>query len=85
MTRSRTTTMLLFAVVLLVALSAWLLGNGSAVTPASAATETPPPDRAREGILVSATGEVLGVPDTLRADFAVGTTAATVDDALNLR
>ena len=42
-------------------------------------------DRAREGILVSATGEVLGVPDTLSADFAVGTTAATVDDALNLR
>lgn len=84
MTRSRTTTLLLFAVVLLVALSAWLLGNGSAVTPASAATETPPADRAREGILVSATGEVLGVPDTLRADFAVGTTAATVDEALNL-
>ena len=84
MTRSRTTTMLLFAVVLLVALFAWLLGNGSAVTPASAATETPPPGRAREGILVSATGEVLGVPDTLRADFAVGTTAATVDEALNL-
>ena len=61
MTRSRTTTMLLFAVVLLVALSAWLLGNGSAVTPASAATETPSAGRAREGILVSATGEVLGV------------------------
>ena len=84
MTRSRTTTLLLFAVVLLVALSAWLLGNGSAVTPASAATETPSAGRAREGILVSATGEVLGVPDTLRADFAVGTTAATVDEALNL-
>ena len=84
MTRSRTTTLLLFAVVLLVALSAWLLGNGSAVAPASAATQTPPADRAREGILVSATGEVLGVPDTLRADFGVGTTAATVDEALNL-
>ena len=84
MTRSRITTLLLFAVVLLVALSGWLLGSGSAVTPASAATETPPADRAREGVLVSATGDVLGVPDTLRADFAVGTTAATVAEALNL-
>ncbi|HEX6578464.1 MAG TPA: SIMPL domain-containing protein [Jiangellaceae bacterium] len=84
MTRSRTTTLLLVAVVLLVAMSAWLLGNGSAGTPASAAMETPPADRAREGVLVSATGEVVGVPDTLRADFAVRTTAATVDEALNL-
>jgi uncharacterized protein YggE len=84
MTRSRTTTLLLVAVVLLVALSAWLLGNGSALAPATAATETAPADRAREGVLVSATGEVVGVPDTLRADFAVGTTAATVDEALTL-
>ena len=66
------------------ALSSWLLGNSSVATPARAATETPPVDRAREGVLVSATGEVLGVPDTLRADFGVRTSAATVDEALNL-
>jgi uncharacterized protein YggE len=43
-----------------------------------------PPTVPREGVLVSATGEVLGVPDMLRADFGVGMTAATVDEALNL-
>jgi hypothetical protein len=84
MTRSRSTTLLVFALLLLVALSSWLLGNSSVATPARAATETPPVDRAREGVLVSATGEVLGVPDTLRADFGVRTSAATVDEALNL-
>jgi uncharacterized protein len=84
MTRSRSTTLLVFALVLLVALSSWLLGNSSVATPARAATETPPVDRAREGVLVSATGEVLGVPDTLRADFGVRTSATTVDEALSL-
>lgn len=84
MTRSRSTTLLVFALVLLVALSSWLLGNSSVATPARAATETPPVDRAREGVLVSATGEVLGVPDMLRADFGVRTSATTVDEALNL-
>jgi uncharacterized protein len=83
MTRSRSTIVLLLTLVLLVALSSWLLGNGSVAASASVAGETPPVDRAREGVLVSATGEVLGVPDTLRADFAVSTTAATVDEALN--
>jgi len=83
MTRSRSTIVLLLTLVLLVALSSWLLGNRSVAASASVAGETPPVDRAREGVLVSATGEVLGVPDTLRADFAVATTAATVDEALN--
>jgi uncharacterized protein YggE len=83
MTRSRSTIVLLLTLVLLVALSSWLLGNRSVAASASVAGETPPVDRAREGVLVSATGEVLGVPDTLRADFAVSTTAATVDEALN--
>jgi uncharacterized protein len=83
MTRSRSTIVLLLTLVLLVALSSWLLGNRSVAASASVAGETPPVDRAREGVLVSATGEVLGVPDTLRADFAVATTAVTVDEALN--
>jgi hypothetical protein len=83
MTRSRSTIVLLLTLVLLVALSSWLLGNRSVAASAGVAGETSPVDRAREGVLVSATGEVLGVPDTLRADFAVATTAATVDEALN--
>jgi uncharacterized protein YggE len=83
MTRSRSTILLLLTLVLLVALSSWLLGNRSVAASASVAGETPPVDRAREGVLVSATGEVLGVPDTLRADFAVAASAATVDEALN--
>jgi uncharacterized protein len=83
MTRSRSTIVLLLTLVLLVALSSWLLGNRSVAASAGVAGETSPVDRAREGVLVSAAGEVLGVPDTLRADFAVATTAATVDEALN--
>ena len=83
MTRSRSTILLLLTLVLLVALSSWLLGNRSVAASASVAGETAPVDRAREGVLVSATGEVLGVPDTLRADFAVQASAATVDEALN--
>ena len=84
MTRSRSTMVLLLALVMLVALSSWLLGNRSVIAPASAAAATQPVDGARDGVLVSATGEVLGVPDTLRADFGVGANAATVDEALNL-
>jgi uncharacterized protein YggE len=83
MTRSRSTSLLLVTLMLLVALCSWLLGNRSVAAPASAAAETPTADRAREGVLVSATGEVLGVPDTLRANFAVGSSASTVDGALN--
>ena len=82
MTRSRSTSLLLLTLVLLVALSSWLLGNRSVVAPASAAAETSPADRAREGVLVTATGEVLGVPDTLRADFGVEASAPSVDEAL---
>ena len=84
MTRSRSTILLVLTFVLLVALSSWLMGNRSVAASASVAGETPPVDRAREGVLVSATGEVLGVPDTLRADFAVVANATTVDEALNL-
>ena len=84
MTRSRSTMVLLLALVMLVALSSWLLGNRSVITPASAVAATQPVDGARDGVLVSATGEVLGVPDTLRAEFGVGTSAGTVDEALEL-
>jgi uncharacterized protein len=82
MTRSRSTSLLLVTLVLLVALSSWLLGSRS-IAQAGAAPETRPADRARDGLLVSATGEVLGVPDTLRAEFGVGTSASTVDGALS--
>ncbi|MEV6299093.1 SIMPL domain-containing protein [Actinoplanes sp. NPDC051861] len=47
--------------------------------PAAAAQET---DEPREGVVVTGTGEVFGEPDTLTANFAVETTAATVDAAL---
>ena len=84
MTRPRSSVMLLLALVMLVALSSWLLGNRSVIAPASAAAATQPVEGARDGVLVSATGEVLGVPDTLRADFGVGANAAAVDEALDL-
>jgi hypothetical protein len=64
MTRSRSTTVLLrLALVILVAISSWLLGNRLAIAPASAqAATTQPVDGARDGILVAGTGEVSGCP-----------------------
>jgi uncharacterized protein len=76
------------------ALSAEILGAGpaSAVGPVMSApavrpgSEAVPPSAADptwESVLVTGTGEVLGEPDTLTADLAVETTAATVGAALD--
>jgi uncharacterized protein len=51
--------------------------------PAAAATPFPPDDQLRDSVQVTGTGEVSGEPDTLTADFAVETTAATVGAALD--
>jgi uncharacterized protein YggE len=51
--------------------------------PALAAAGSPPADQAPESVEVSGTGEVSGAPDTLTAEFAVETTAATVGQALD--
>jgi uncharacterized protein len=66
---------------LLVALSAWLLGSRTTTSTAVAAEPTTT-DRAREGVLVSGTGQVLGMPDMLRADFGAEARGASVDEAL---
>jgi uncharacterized protein YggE len=63
----------------------WLLGHGGGTAPAAAAATGSPDasgDRARDGVLVSGTGEVTGRPDTLVAQFGAEATAGTVDDAL---
>jgi len=78
---TRSTRIMGAALVVLVALSAWLLGNRGASSTASAA-EPATTDRAREGVLVSGTGKVYGMPDTLRADFGAEARAETVDAAL---
>ncbi len=63
----------------------WLLGHGSPAAPAAAAA-TGAGDalgaRARDGVLVSGTGEVSGRPDTLVAQFGSEASASSVDDAL---
>ncbi|GIM91855.1 SIMPL domain-containing protein [Paractinoplanes toevensis] len=51
--------------------------------PAAATTPFPPGDPLRDSVQVTGTGEVFGEPDTLTADFAVETTAATVGEALD--
>jgi uncharacterized protein YggE len=81
MSDTRLTRILGAAAVLLVALSAWLLGSRSN-TPTAVAAEPATADRAREGVLVSGTGQVLGMPDVLRADFGAEARGATVDEAL---
>lgn len=78
---TRSTRIMGAALILLVALSAWLLGSRGTAPPASAAEPTST-DRAREGVLVSGTGKVLGMPDTLRADFGAEARADTVDAAI---
>ncbi len=62
----------------------WLLGHGGGATPAVAATGASDSsgDRARDGVLVSGTGEVTGRPDTLVAQFGTEATAGSVDEAL---
>jgi uncharacterized protein YggE len=81
MSDSRSTRILGGAAVLLVALSAWLLGSRTTTSTAVAAEPTTT-DRAREGVLVSGTGQVLGMPDMLRADFGAEAHGASVDEAL---
>ena len=65
--------------------SGWLLGHGGGAAPTAAAATgitDPSGDRARDGVLVSGTGEVTGRPDTLVADFGAEATAGSVDEAL---
>lgn len=81
MSDTRSTRILGGAAVLLVALSAWLLGS-RATTSTAIAAEPTSADRAREGVLVSGTGQVLGMPDMLRADFGAEARGASVDEAL---
>lgn len=78
---TRSTRIMGAALILLVALSAWLLGSRG-TTPVASAAEPASTDRAREGVLVSGTGKVLGMPDTLRADFGADARGGTVDAAL---
>ncbi|MGH8836868.1 MAG: SIMPL domain-containing protein [Actinomycetes bacterium] len=78
---TRSTRIMGAALILLVALSAWLLGSRG-TTPVASAAEPASTDRAREGVLVSGTGKVLGMPDTLRADFGADARGETVDAAL---
>ncbi|BCJ47966.1 putative conserved lipoprotein LpqG [Actinoplanes ianthinogenes] len=69
------------ALVVLAALAtppALLLGSQPAVAAGDRTADQP-----REGVLVTGTGEVFGTPDTLAANFAVETSAATVADALD--
>jgi hypothetical protein len=74
------------AATLALVVTGWLLGHGgSAAPPAAAATgsTTGDGDRARDGVLVSGTGEVSGRPDTLVAQFGAEASASSVDDALD--
>lgn len=79
MYRSRATTPVLVALTTLVVLSSSLLGG----RPAAASADIPSADQPSDSVLVTGTGEVFGEPDTLTADFAVETSAPTVDEALN--
>jgi uncharacterized protein len=80
MYRPRTTTPVLVATLTtLVVLSSSLLGGH----PASASASSPSADQSADSVLVSGTGEVFGEPDTLTANFAVETSASTVDEALS--
>ena len=92
MKRSRVTAPVL-AVATLAALSPGLLGGRPAVASAvvdgrpavasaGATVESPSGDQ-RESVVVTGRGEVLGEPDTLTAQLAVETSAATVDAALH--
>ena len=69
---------------LVLVVTGWLLGHGGGTTPAVAATGSSDAsgDRARDGVLVSGTGEVTGRPDTLVAQFGTEATAGSVDEAL---
>jgi uncharacterized protein YggE len=81
MTRLRSVSLLLGVLVLLVAASSWLSGGRTLVSRAHAAPQGPPGDQTRDRVLVTGTGQVLGVPDTLRASFGVESRARTVEAA----
>jgi uncharacterized protein len=74
-----TTPVLIAALTTLVVLSPLLLG----AHPAAASAGSPSTDHPADSVLVTGTGEVFGEPDTLTANFAVETSASTVDEALN--
>ncbi len=82
MTRSRSFSLLSVVLVLLATVSWLLLGYRPVATPASAVLEPRPTGPTREGVLVSGTGEVLAVPDTLRAVLGVRVRAGDVGEAL---
>ncbi|HEX9999989.1 MAG TPA: SIMPL domain-containing protein [Actinoplanes sp.] len=65
-----------------VALSSPLIGGHPAYASAGVPTESAPADQSLDSVLVTGTGAVFGEPDTLTANFAVETTAATVGEAL---
>ena len=62
---------------------AWLLGSNSSRGVAVASQPTTS-DRARDGVLVSGTGFVMGRPDVLTVQLGVETRGPTVDKALDL-
>ncbi|GIF16246.1 putative conserved lipoprotein LpqG [Actinoplanes teichomyceticus] len=65
-----------------VALSSGLLDGRPAAASTSAAADCPSTAQSRGSVLVTGTGVVYGEPDTLIANFAAETTAATVGEAL---
>lgn len=54
----------------------------SGALPGALSGDNPPVDQSWESVSVTGTGEVFGAPDMLTANFAVETSAATVDAAL---
>jgi hypothetical protein len=85
MSPNRSTTPALVALgTVAVLVAGWLMGQ-SGGTPTAAAATNPTPvadDRARDGVLVTGTGEVTGRPDTLVADFGTEASGSSVDQAL---
>jgi uncharacterized protein YggE len=74
-----TTPALVAALTTFVVVSSSLLGGH----PAAASAGSPSAGQPADSVLVIGTGEVFGEPDTLTANFAVETSASTVDEALN--
>lgn len=83
MRRSRGSAPALVGLAALVALSSGLVGGRPAAAFADAAGDSRSADHPRASVVVTGRGEVSGEPDTLLANFAVETSAPTVDEALN--
>jgi uncharacterized protein len=79
----RRTSALLAVLVVVFLIVAWLLGSNSSRGVAVASQPTTG-DRARDGVLVSGTGFVMGRPDVLTVQLGVETRGPTVDKALDL-